>query len=80
MVGEVGLCILGQTGEIAPVDRRLYALRDVTATVDSLPLIAASILSKKLAEDLDGLVLDVKVGSGAFMRTRDEAERLAAPW
>jgi pyrimidine-nucleoside phosphorylase len=77
VLAELGLCIVGQTEEIAPVDRRLYALRDVTATVDSIPLIAASILSKKLAEDLDGLVLDVKVGSGAFMRSRDDARRLA---
>jgi len=77
IVAELGVCMVGQTDEIAPADRRLYALRDVTATVDSIPLIAASILSKKLAEDLDGLVLDVKVGSGAFMRHREEAERLA---
>ena len=77
VLDELGVCMLGQTDELAPADRRLYALRDVTATVDSIPLIAASILSKKLAESLDGLVLDVKVGSGAFMRRRDEAERLA---
>jgi len=77
IVAELGVCMVGQTDEIAPADRRLYALRDVTATVDSIPLIAASILSKKLAEDLDGLVLDVKVGSGAFMRHREEAELLA---
>ena len=77
VLDEVGACVLGQTEEIDPADRRLYALRDVTATVDSIPLIAASILSKKLAEDLDGLVLDVTVGSGAFMRRREEAEQLA---
>jgi pyrimidine-nucleoside phosphorylase len=77
ILSELGVCMLGQTEELAPADRRLYALRDVTATVDSIPLIAASILSKKAAEDLDGLVLDVKVGSGAFMRRREDAERLA---
>jgi pyrimidine-nucleoside phosphorylase len=77
ILSELGVCMLGQTEELAPADRRLYALRDVTATVDSIPLIAASILSKKAAEDLDGLVLDVKVGSGAFMHRREDAERLA---
>ena len=77
VLAQLGVCMLGQTEELAPADRRLYALRDVTATVDSVPLIAASILSKKLAEELDGLVLDVKVGSGAFMRSRADAERLA---
>jgi len=77
VLDQLGVCILGQTAEIAPADRRLYALRDVTATVDSIPLIASSILSKKLSENLDALVLDVKVGSGAFMRGRDDAEQLA---
>jgi pyrimidine-nucleoside phosphorylase len=77
VVEELGLCFAAQTEALAPVDRRLYALRDVTATVDSVPLIASSILSKKLAEDLDGLVLDVKVGSGAFMKRPEEARALA---
>ena len=78
VLNRCGLVLIGQTKEIAPADKVLYALRDATATVESIPLISASIMSKKLAEGIDGLVLDVKTGDGAFMRRLDDSRALAA--
>jgi pyrimidine-nucleoside phosphorylase len=77
VLGECGMALIGQTAEIAPADKKIYALRDATSTVENVGLICASIMSKKLAEGLDALVLDVKTGSGAFMKKEEEAVRLA---
>ena len=77
-VETIGVSMIGQTDEICPADKKMYALRDATGTVESLPLIVASIMSKKIAEGLNGLVLDVKTGNGAFMKSHDDAEQLGA--
>src|SRR4029077_14549885 len=77
VLGECGMALIGQTAEIAPADKKIYALRDVTSTVENIGLICATIMSKKMAEGIDALVLDVKTGSGAFMQNEEDSLRLA---
>ena len=76
-VNDIGISMIGQTAEICPADKKMYALRDVTGTVGSIPLICGSIMSKKIAEGIQGLVMDIKIGNGAFMETLDEGQKLA---
>ena len=76
-INDIGISMIGQTAEICPADKKMYALRDVTSTVGSIPLICGSIMSKKIAEGIQGLVMDVKIGNGAFMETLEEGQKLA---